>query len=81
MKGDANKHFAEAQLVAYDATSVLSGKKLQRLYRTGDDNNGGLGTMTRMAPPVVANGQVYVMIYRVDNGNLFGSQLKVFGLK
>jgi hypothetical protein len=38
--------------------------------------------MTRMAPPVVANGQVYVMIYRVDtNGNLFGSQLKVFGLK
>jgi hypothetical protein len=82
MKGDANKHFAEAQLVAYDATSVLSGNKLQRLYRTGDDNNGGLGTMTRMAPPVVANGQVYVMIYRVDtNGNLFGSQLNVFGLK
>ena len=81
MKGDANKGFAEGQLVAYDATTVLPGNKLQRLYRTGDDNSGGLGSLTRMVPPVVANGQVYVMIYRVSNNNLLGSQLKVFGLK
>ncbi len=80
MKGDVNKHFGDAQLVAYDATTILPGNKLKRLFRTGDDNHGGLGTMTRMAPPVVANGRVYVMIYRVDNGNLVGSQLKVFGL-
>ncbi|MFI3185311.1 MAG: hypothetical protein QX198_04955, partial [Methylococcaceae bacterium] len=79
MKGDVNKHFGDAQLVAYDATTILPGNKLKRLFRTGDDNHGGLGTMTRMAPPVVANGRVYVMIYRVDNGNLVGSQLKVFG--
>jgi hypothetical protein len=81
LKGDANKDFAEGQLVAYDAATVLPGNKLKRLYRTGDDNNGGLGSLTRMVPPVVANGQVYVMIYRVDSQNkLFGSQLKVFGL-
>jgi len=80
MRGDSNKHFAEAQLVAYDATTILPGNKLKRLYRTGDDNHGGLGTMTRMAPPVVANGRVYVLIYRFDHGNLAGSQLKVFGL-
>jgi hypothetical protein len=81
MKGDSNKHFAEGQLVAYDATTILPGNKLKRLYRTGGDNNGGLGTMTRMVPPVVANGRVYVMIYRLDqNGNVIGSQLKVFGL-
>jgi hypothetical protein len=70
MRGDSNKHFAEAQLVAYDATTILPGNKLKRLYRTGDDNHGGLGTMTRMAPPVVANGRVYVMIYRFDNRHL-----------
>jgi len=82
MKGDANKHLAEGQLVAYDATTILPGNKLKRLYRTGNDNNGGLGTMTRMAPPVVANGRVYIMIYRLDqHANVIGSQLKVFGLK
>jgi hypothetical protein len=83
VQGDANKHFADGQLIAYDATGFIPGvNKLKRLFRTGDDTNGGLGAMTRMAPPVVANGKVYVMIYRVDNNNnLFGSQLKVFGLK
>ncbi len=82
IKGDANKHLAEGQLVAYDATTILPGNKLKRLYRTGNDNNGGLGKMTRMAPPVVANGRVYVMIYRLDqHENIIGSQLKVFGLK
>jgi signal peptidase I len=83
VQGDANKHFADGQLIAYDATGFIPGvNKLKRLFRTGDDTNGGLGAMTRMAPPVVANGKVYVMIYRVDsNNNLFGSQLKVFGLQ
>jgi outer membrane protein assembly factor BamB len=78
--GDANKEFAEGQLIAYDATTVLSGNKLKRLFRTGDDNQGELGKMTRMAPPVVANGRVYVMIYRVNGNTVVGSQLKVFGL-
>lgn len=87
--GDANKEFAEGQLIAYDAATMLPGNKLQRLFRTGDDNNGGLGKMSRMIPPVVANGKVYVMIYRVgtsdctvpDNQLPVCSQLKVYGLK
>ena len=88
--GDSNKDFAEGQLVAYDATTMLPGNKLKRLYRTGDDTHGGLGKMSRMIPPVVANGRVYVMIYRVgDNNNCtvpdnqlkVCSQLKVYGLK
>ena len=88
--GDSNKDFAEGQLVAYDATTVLPGNRLKRLYRTGDDNHGGLGKMSRMIPPVVANGRVYVMIYRVgdvtncsvpDNQLKVCSQLKVYGLK
>lgn len=88
--GDANKDFAEGQLIAYDATTVQPGNKLKRLFRTGDDNNGGLGKMSRMIPPVVANGQVYVMIYRVgdvtncsapDNQLKVCSQLKIYGLK
>ncbi|MDD5577801.1 MAG: hypothetical protein PHY16_00805 [Methylobacter sp.] len=88
--GDSNKDFAEGQLVAYDATTILPGNKLKRLYRTGDDAAGGLGKMSRMIPPVVANGRVYVMIYRVgDNNNCTApdnqlkvcSQLKVYGLK
>ena len=87
--GDANKHFAEGQLVAYDATTILPGNKLKRLYRTGDDTQGGLGKMSRMIPPVVANGRVYVMIYRVGDNNCtvpdnqlkVCSQLKVYGLK
>ncbi len=87
--GDANKKFAEGQLIAYDATAILPGNKLKRLFRTGDDNNGGLGKMSRMIPPVVANGRVYVMIYRLgtedctvpDNQIKVCSQLKVYGLK
>jgi len=87
--GDANKEFAEGQLIAYDAATTLPGNKMQRLFRTGDDNNGGLGKMSRMIPPVVANGKVYVMIYRVgtsdctvpDNQLPVCSQLKVYGLK
>ncbi|NOV29651.1 hypothetical protein [Methylomonas sp. ZR1] len=87
--GDANKEFAEGQLIAYDATTIEPGNKLKRLFRTGDDNNGGLGKMSRMIPPVVANGRVYVMIYRVgtsdctvpDNQLPVCSQLKVYGLK
>lgn len=87
--GDANKEFAEGQLIAYDATDIQPGNKLKRLFRTGDDNNGGLGKMSRMIPPVVANGRVYVMIYRVgtsdctvpDNQLPVCSQLKVYGLK
>ncbi len=81
LQGDANKHFADGQLIAYDATKFLAGKKLNRLYSTGIDNQEDLGIMTRMAPPVVANGKVYVLIYRVNNDNLIGSQLKIFGLK
>ncbi|MGZ6347531.1 MAG: hypothetical protein ACXWNC_08210 [Anaerolineales bacterium] len=82
LTGDANKHFADGQLIAYDATTFLPGQKLKRLYRTGDDKNGGLGTMTRMVPPVVANGKVYVLIYLVDgHDNVTGSQLKIYGLK
>ncbi|OAI10629.1 hypothetical protein [Methylomonas methanica] len=87
--GDANKEFAEGQLIAYDATTIEPGNKLKRLFRTGDDNNGGLGKMSRMIPPVVANGRVYVMIYRVgtsdctvpDNQLPVCSQLKVYGLR
>lgn len=87
--GDANKEFAEGQLVAYDATSIEPGNRMRRLFRTGDDNNGGLGKMSRMIPPVVANGKVYVMIYRLnaedctvpDNQFKVCSQLKVYGLK
>lgn len=81
--GDANKHFAEGQMVAYDATTILPGAKLKRLWRTGSDTQGGFGKMSRMIPPVVANGRVYAMIYRVaaDNQTVLGSQLKVYGLK
>ncbi len=88
--GDVNKGFAEGQLVAYDATTIAPGNKLNRLYRTGDDVHGGLGTMSKMIPPVVANGRVYVMIYRVgdvnqcsapDNQLKVCSQLKIYGLK
>ncbi|MCD2452224.1 hypothetical protein GO003_017690 [Methylicorpusculum oleiharenae] len=88
--GDVNKGFAEGQLVAYDATTVAPGNKLNRLFRTGDDTQGGLGTMSKMIPPVVANGRVYVMIYRVgdvsncsapDNQQKVCSQLKIYGLK
>lgn len=88
--GDVNKGFAEGQLIAYDATTILPGNKLKRLYRTGDDARGGLGTMSKMIPPVVANGRVYVMIYRVgnvdhctvpDNQLKVCSQLKIYGLK
>lgn len=88
--GDVNKGFAEGQLIAYDATTILPGNKLKRLYRTGDDTRGGLGTMSKMIPPVVANGRVYVMIYRVgnvdhctvpDNQLKVCSQLKIYGLK
>ena len=87
--GDVNKGFAEGQLVAYDATTILPGNKLIRLYRTGNDIRGGLGTMSRMIPPVVANGRVYVLIYRVgevnncsapDNQLKVCSQLKIYGL-
>jgi hypothetical protein len=81
--GDGNKSFADSQLVAYDATTILPGGKLRRLFRTGDDNRGGLGLMGKMIPPVVANGRVYVMIYRLEPGTdrVIGSQLKVYGLK
>lgn len=81
--GDGNKQFAEGQLVAYDATTIFPGGKLKRLYRTGDATQGGLGKLSKMIPPVVANGRVYVMIYRVapDNNTVLGSQLKVYGLK
>lgn len=81
--GDGNKGFAEGQLVAYDATAILPGGKLKRLWRTGDDQNGGFGKMGRMIPPVVANGRVYATIYRVapDNNTVQGSQLKIYGLK
>ncbi len=37
--GDVNKGFAEGQLVAYDATTIAPGNKLNRLYRTGDVNH------------------------------------------
>ena len=49
--------------------TVLPGKQ-KRLFRTGNDTCGRLGKMARMIPLVVANGQVYVVIYRVkpDNG-------------
>jgi hypothetical protein len=88
--GDGNKGFAEGQLVAYDASTILPGNKLKRLYRTGDDSQGGYGTLSKMIPPVVANGRVYAMIYRVgnvdnctvpDNGLKICSQLKIYGLK
>lgn len=87
--GDVNKEFGEGQLVAYDATTIEPGNRMKRLFRTGDDHNGGLGKMSRMIPPVVANGKVYVMIYRVntsdctvpDNQLKVCSQLKVYGLK
>jgi len=87
--GDANKEFAEGQLVAYDATTIEPGNRMKRLFRTGDDNSGGLGKMSRMIPPVVANGRVYVMIYRINTGDCtvpdnqlnVCSQLKVYGLK
>ncbi len=81
--GDSNKSFADAQLVAYDATTTLPGGKLRRLYRTGDDNQGGHGLMGKMIPPVVANGRVYTIIYRLQPGtdNVIGSQLKIYGLK
>jgi hypothetical protein len=88
--GDANKEFAEGQLIAYDATTILPGNKLNRLFRTGDDTIGGLGKMSRMIPPVVVNGRVYVLIYRVGNVNNCSapdnqlkvcSQLKIYGLK
>lgn len=88
--GDVNKGFAQGQLVAYDATAILPGNKMKRLYRTGDDSQGGYGTMAKMIPPVVANGRVYAMIYRVGNvdnctvpgnGLKICSQLKIYGLK
>lgn len=83
--GDANKGFAEGELIAYDATSILPGsRKMKRLFSTGNVGgcHGGLGMMSRMIPPVVANGKVYVMIYRVEGyDKVIGSQLKVFGLK
>ena len=88
--GDINKGLAEGQLIAYYATTILPGNKLKRLYRTGDDTRGGLGTMSKMIPPVVANGRVYVVIYRVgnvdhctvpDNQLKVCSQLKIYGLK
>jgi hypothetical protein len=81
--GDSNKSFGDGQLVAYDATTILPGRKLRRLYRTGDDNHGGHGLMGKMIPPVVANGRVYTVIYRLQPGtdNVIGSQLKIYGLK
>jgi hypothetical protein len=81
--GDGNKSFADSQLIAYDAATILPGGKLRRLFRTGDDHRGGLGLMGKMIPPVVANGRVYVMIYRLEPGTdrVIGSQLKVYGLK
>ena len=88
--GDVNKGFAEGQLVAYDATTIHSGNKLKRLFRTGNDTRGGYGTMSKMIPPVVANGRVYMMIYRVgnvdncsapDNQLKVCSQLKIYGLR
>jgi hypothetical protein len=88
--GDVNKGFAEGQLVAFDATTIHPGNKIKRLFRTGDDIHGGLGTMSKMIPPVVANGRVYVMIYRVgnvdhctvpDNQLKVCSQLKIYGLQ
>ncbi len=56
--GDVNKGFAEGQLVAYDATTILPGNKLKRLFRTGNDTRGGLGTLSKMIPPVVARQDV-----------------------
>jgi hypothetical protein len=94
--GDANKGFADGELIAYKATPSLPGDKLKQLYSTAENlvckngRGGGLGRMSRMIPPVVANGKVYVMIYRtkmIDTPNnrkieqIDGSQLKVFGLK
>ncbi|MGY6275401.1 hypothetical protein [Methylomonas sp. MgM2] len=88
--GDVNKGFAEGELIAYDATTIFPGNKMKVLFRTGDDTHGGLGTMSKMIPPVVANGRVYVMIYRVgnvdnctvpDNQLKVCSQLKIYGLK
>lgn len=88
--GDVNQAFAEGHLVTYDAATILPGKKLKRLFRTGNDSRGSLGTMSKMTPPVVANGRVYVMIYRVGNVGHCSipdkqlkvcSQLKIYGLK
>ncbi len=81
--------FAEGRLVAYDASGFVD-KKLKRLFRTGDDYSGGLGLMSELIPPMVANGRVYVMTYRAGNdahctpvpGAALPvcSQLQVFGL-
>ncbi|MCK9605869.1 MAG: hypothetical protein M0R33_05395 [Methylomonas sp.] len=47
---------------------------MKRLIRTGDEHNGGLGKMSRMIPPVVANGKVYLMIYRINTSDCTDSR-------
>lgn len=62
VQGDANTHVVPGALVAYDATKVNNGM-LQRLFRSDTNPANDLGTFSKFATPVVANGRVYVATF------------------
>jgi hypothetical protein len=59
-EGNANSNIVHGALVAYDATRVLLGGRLRRLFHSDDDPANDMGNFAKYSTPVVANGRVYV---------------------
>jgi hypothetical protein len=63
VQGDANTSVVHGALVAYDATKANNGMLLQRLFHSDTNPANDLGTFSKFATPVVANGRVYVATF------------------
>jgi hypothetical protein len=63
VQGDANTSVVHGALVAYDATKANNGMLLQRLFHSDTKPANNLGTFSKFATPVVANGRVYVATF------------------
>lgn len=59
-EGDANSTIVPGALVAYDATTLISGTQLKQLFHSDTNGANKLGNFAKYSTPVVANGKVYV---------------------
>ena len=59
VQGNANAQVVHGALVAYDTTTVATGK-LKQLFHSDANGANNLGNFAKYSTPVVANGKVYV---------------------
>jgi hypothetical protein len=59
-QGDANRRVVPGALVAYDATTLVSGTQMKLLFNSSTKDANKLGNFAKFSTPVVANGKVYV---------------------